>query len=130
MARSRGLGNGQAVRSLHCAAVSVTRGGRLRFGRLATWMDGVTHGYFAKTAVPLACSLLRAINDSTLCHLDRSAAEWRDLRFNGPCMEMFLLFNHTQVSGCPEPLHHTLLAERAHNRKQTWRHTLSRERNP
>ena len=24
-----------------------------------------------------------------LCHLDRSAAQWRDLRFNGPFLEMF-----------------------------------------
>src|SRR6202034_4093361 len=24
-----------------------------------------------------------------LCHLDRSAAQWRDLRFSGPLMEMF-----------------------------------------
>jgi hypothetical protein len=26
-----------------------------------------------------------------LCHLDRSAAKWRDLRFSGPFMEMFFL---------------------------------------
>jgi len=25
----------------------------------------------------------------SLCHLDRSAAKWRDLRFNGPFLEMF-----------------------------------------
>ena len=25
----------------------------------------------------------------TLCHLDRSAAQWRDLRFSGPFLEMF-----------------------------------------
>ena len=24
-----------------------------------------------------------------LCHLDRSAAQWRDLRFSGPFLEMF-----------------------------------------
>ena len=24
-----------------------------------------------------------------LCHLDRSAAQWRDLRFSGPPLEMF-----------------------------------------
>jgi hypothetical protein len=24
-----------------------------------------------------------------LCHLDRSAAQWRDLRFNGPSLGMF-----------------------------------------
>jgi hypothetical protein len=29
-------------------------------------------------------------NDPTLCHLDRSAAQWRDLRFSGPFLEMFL----------------------------------------
>jgi hypothetical protein len=28
------------------------KGGRLRFGRLATWMDRVTNDYFAKTAGP------------------------------------------------------------------------------
>jgi hypothetical protein len=27
--------------------------------------------------------------DPTLCHLDRSAAQWRDLRFRGPLLEMF-----------------------------------------
>jgi hypothetical protein len=26
---------------------------------------------------------------TSLCHLDRSAAKWRDLRFNGPFLEMF-----------------------------------------
>src|SRR5277367_3869848 len=26
-----------------------------------------------------------------LCHLDRSAAKWRDLRFSGPSLEMFFL---------------------------------------
>src|SRR5580704_12981000 len=30
----------------------MTREGRLRSGRLATWMDGVTNGYFARTAGP------------------------------------------------------------------------------
>jgi hypothetical protein len=25
----------------------------------------------------------------TLCHLDRSAAQWRDLRFSGPFLEIF-----------------------------------------
>jgi hypothetical protein len=30
----------------------LTRGGRLRFGRLAPWMDRITYGYFAKKAVP------------------------------------------------------------------------------
>jgi hypothetical protein len=25
----------------------------------------------------------------SLCHLDRSAAQWRDLRFDGPFLEMF-----------------------------------------
>ena len=27
-----------------------------------------------------------------LCHLDRSAAQWRDLRFSGPFLEMFFGF--------------------------------------
>jgi hypothetical protein len=27
-------------------------------------------------------------NSPPLCHLDRSAAQWRDLRFNGPYVEM------------------------------------------
>jgi hypothetical protein len=26
---------------------------------------------------------------SSLCHLDRSEAQWRDLRFSGPVLEMF-----------------------------------------
>jgi hypothetical protein len=25
----------------------------------------------------------------SLCHLDRSVAQWRDLRFSGPFLEMF-----------------------------------------
>jgi hypothetical protein len=28
-------------------------------------------------------------DDPTLCHLDRSEAQWRDLRFRGPFLEMF-----------------------------------------
>jgi hypothetical protein len=28
-------------------------------------------------------------SDPPFCHPDRSAAEWRDLQFNGPLMEMF-----------------------------------------
>jgi len=29
-------------------------------------------------------------NYSPLCHPDRSAAQWRDLQFDGPVLEMFL----------------------------------------
>ncbi len=29
------------------------------------------------------------MEDSPLCHPDRSEAEWRDLRFSGPLVEMF-----------------------------------------
>jgi hypothetical protein len=32
-----------------------------------------------------------------LCHLDRSEAQWRDLRFNGPFFGMF--FDRAQRSG-------------------------------
>ena len=37
---------------LRFASVGMTRGGRLLFGVLATWMDRVTNGYFARTADP------------------------------------------------------------------------------
>jgi len=66
-------------------------------------------------------------NDSTLCHLDRSAAF---LRFSSPLLEVFSLSYGVHLIYRLEPLHHALLAERAHNRKQTWGHALSRKRNP
>jgi len=37
---------------LRCAPVGMTRGERLRFGRLATWMERLTNLYFATTADP------------------------------------------------------------------------------
>jgi hypothetical protein len=113
----------------------MTRGGRLRLGRLETGMDRVTHRYFARTA-DLSTTLLRSSGrddkgeggssiecgcrtepifhhpgwgrrpmnspvDMTIllslhelqpaklaprqnCHPDRSAAQWRDLRFVHP----------------------------------------------
>src|SRR6202789_1450374 len=36
-------------------------------------------------------------DDPPLCHLDRSAAQWRDLRYSGPFMEMF--FDRAQRRG-------------------------------
>jgi hypothetical protein len=48
-------------RSLHyapAAPVGMTRGGRLLFESVATWMDGLQSSYSAKTADPLA--LLRS----------------------------------------------------------------------
>jgi hypothetical protein len=38
-----------------------------------------------------------------LCHLDRSAAEWRDLRFSGPYLEIF--FDRAKPSGGPAVTH-------------------------
>jgi hypothetical protein len=41
-----------------------------------------------------------------LCHLDRSAAQWRDLRSSGPFLEMFLQDNHISLlnlESCCEP---------------------------
>jgi hypothetical protein len=49
---------------------------------------------------------------------------------SGPLLEVFSLSNDVHLIYRFEPLHHTLLAERAHNRKQTWGHALSRKRNP
>jgi hypothetical protein len=37
-----------------------------------------------------------------LCHLDRSAAKWRDLRFSGPFLEMFFLWSEI-VKGSAVP---------------------------
>jgi hypothetical protein len=39
---------------------------------------------------------------SLLCHLDRSAAQWRDLRFSGSFLEMFFFaqYSHTLFSPC------------------------------
>jgi hypothetical protein len=34
-----------------------------------------------------------------LCHLDRSAAQWRDLRFSGPFLEMFRQSGASRLDG-------------------------------
>jgi hypothetical protein len=44
---------------LRYAPVGMTRGRRLLFGRVATWMDGVKSGYSATTADP-STALLRS----------------------------------------------------------------------
>jgi hypothetical protein len=66
MARSRGLGDGQTA-GPSTSLRSGRDGKRLLSSNYCTWKHG-----------------------PTLCHLDRSAAKWRDLRFSGPFLEMFL----------------------------------------
>jgi hypothetical protein len=38
-----------------------------------------------------------------LCHLDRSAAQWRDLRFSGPFLEIFFFAERNVVTGSAVP---------------------------
>src|SRR3984885_14543650 len=48
-------------------------------------------------ALPSPCYLAADHNDPTLCHLDRSAAQWRDLRFLFSC---YLAADHNDPPLC------------------------------
>ena len=48
-------------------------------------------GVVERSAVCLSLTAATGYYGPTLCHLDRSEAQWRDLRFTGPLMEMFFL---------------------------------------
>ena len=51
-----------------------------------------------RTEVEELLSIIRSIESEwkrypPLCHPDRSVAQWRDLQFRGPLLEMFSIFS-------------------------------------